>query len=131
MIGYVKHIVSIKTFRVEFRDTILNRSFAKSQAFNKESVQAVKNQDSLSKTIKFNRNVSKNNSVRRNLHNILKEVYMGSKSGNAPVRAANSIRKLDIKYQINALPTCIELEKYQGINQLSYVRIPYRLYWWR
>jgi uncharacterized protein len=131
MIGYVKHIVSIKTFRVQFRDTILNRSFAKSQAFNKESVQAVKNQDSLSKTIKFNRNVSKNNSVRRNLHNILKEVYTGSKSGNAPVRAANSIRMLDIKYQINALPTCIELEKYQGINQLSYVRIPYRLYWWR
>jgi uncharacterized protein len=131
MIGYVKHIVSIKTFRVQFRDTILNRSFAKSQAFNKESVRVVKNQDSLSKTIKFNRNVSKNNSVRRNLHNILKEVYTGSKSGNAPVRAANSISMLDIKYQINALPTCIELEKYQGINQLSYVRIPYRLYWWR
>jgi uncharacterized protein (UPF0147 family) len=131
MIGYVKHIVSIKTFRVQFRDTILNRSFAKSQAFNKESVQAVKNQDSLSKTIKINRNVSKNNSVRRHLHNILKEVYTGSKSGNAPVRAANSISMLDIKYQINALPTCIELEKYQGINQLSYVRIPYRLYWWR
>ena len=96
MIGYVKHIVSIKTFRVQFRDTILNRPFAKSQAFNKESVQAVKNQDSLSKTIKFNRNVSKNNSVRRNLHNILKEVYTGSKSGNAPVRAANSISMLDI-----------------------------------
>jgi hypothetical protein len=78
MIGYVKHIVSIKTFRVQIRDTILDRSFANSQAFNKESVQAVKNQDSLSKTIKFNRNVSKNNSVRKNLRNILKEEYTGS-----------------------------------------------------
>ena len=51
MMGYVKHIVSIKTFKVQFRDTVLSRSRPKSHAFNKESVGAVKNQDRLSKTI--------------------------------------------------------------------------------